>query len=97
MSKTLVVYRDKALNKVIVEYVQCIPHASTLVLPQLNSDGSVYNVTTLMKYFGAYTLDGAYRYVYSAYVDASIAPYEITQDVADTIFMMAKKKKIEIC
>jgi hypothetical protein len=48
------------------------------------------------KHFGAYTLDGAYRYAYSAYVDAAIDQWDITPDIADTIFMMAEKEKLPV-
>ena len=97
MSKILLVYRDKNINKILVECVEHTTQASTVVRPMVNySDLSTHNVILKVKYFGAYTFDGAYRYAYSAYVDSSIDQNEITQAIADTIFMMAKKQKIAV-
>lgn len=88
--EVLYIYKDEIgiirVQKLLLSLDSRLPIIKVLIPPGLSKN-------LRKKHFGAYTLDGAYRYAYTAYVDESIDQWEITQDIADTIFMMAEKEK----
>jgi hypothetical protein len=97
MSKVVVVYREHPAQPITVEVKHMGsnigPKIVIPLLPQYDEAVCTKQAVCTKKYFGAYTLDGAYRYSYTAYVHDILDHWEITQDIADTIFMMAEKEK----
>lgn len=96
MSKVVVVYREHPTQPIRVE----VKHMSSIgqkiiipLMPQYDEAICTNKAVCSRKYFGAYTLDGSHRYSYTAYVHEILDHWEITQDIADTIFMMAEKEK----
>lgn len=97
MSKVVVVYREHPTQPIIVE-VKHIgsnlgPKVIIPLMPQHDDGVCTNKAVCSIKYFGAYTLNGSHRYSYTAYVHEILDHWEITQDIADTIFMMAEKEK----
>jgi hypothetical protein len=101
MSKVVVVYREHPTQPIKVQVLPMSNHIGPkIVIPLMphQYDGPVCTnkAVCTKKYFGVRTLDGSYRYSYTAYVHDTLDHWEITTDIADTIFMMAEKEKLPV-
>lgn len=100
MSKAVVVYRvhpTAPITVKVMNFPNGIGYKVIVPLTPQHDDGVCTNQAVCSKkYFGSYTLDGASQYYYTAYVHDSIDQWEITQEIADTIFIMAEKEKFPV-